>query len=74
LNELCGVEKKKWVVCHNGKDIHHIIELSNGIVVTSGLPYLDSYETEEEALKAVPVENAEKYSSSLKEGCKCDTI
>ena len=38
---------KKWVLCHNGNDICHYVELDAGIDLTSGQPHVevfDSYE------------------------------
>lgn len=38
----------KYVVAHNGVDVFHIVKLEVGQELSSGQPYVDAFDTEEE--------------------------
>jgi len=53
--------KDKWVVCHNGKDVYHILEYKANMTISTGQPKMDKYDTEEEMLVALPDKVREEY-------------
>ena len=47
-------ETAKWIVAHNGVDIYHPVILESHQTLGSGQPYLEIFNTAEEAITAFP--------------------
>jgi hypothetical protein len=47
-------ETAKWVVAHNGNDIFHLSEVQPQNCFATGQPFLEVFNTQEEALIAFP--------------------
>jgi len=54
MHELTGLTEAKHVVCHNGIDVYHYTLVDVGQELTSGQPYMEVFNTENEALNFMP--------------------
>lgn len=48
MNKIENATKNMWVLCHNGIDIFHTVELQIGQNLSTGQPYMESFDTEEQ--------------------------
>jgi len=48
MKEIQKSNKKVWVIAHDSSSIFHPIELESGLALSTGQPFLEQYETEEE--------------------------
>jgi len=53
MQEIKNSQEDKWVLCHNGSDVFHIIHLTVGASLSSGQPILEKFNTEEQAIAKV---------------------
>jgi len=47
-------EKTRYIVAHDGEKTYYAIKVEAGQVVHSGLPFLELFDTEKEAVKKFP--------------------
>lgn len=47
------LDRKVWVIAHNGQDVYHIGEVEAGSEFVTGLPVLEMYDTEEEMAEMI---------------------
>jgi hypothetical protein len=40
--------EEKWILCHNGKDIFHIVNLKKHQNLETGQPFIEEFENEEQ--------------------------
>jgi hypothetical protein len=54
MKKLMHPETTKYVICHNGNDVFHysVVEPNDGL--TTGQPFMEVFDTEEEAKEAFP--------------------
>ena len=48
MKEIQKSDKKIWVIAHDSSSIFHPVELEPGLTLSTGQPFLEQYETEEE--------------------------
>ena len=53
MNTIQNSQEEKWVVCHNGLDIFHIVHIKIGGILFSGQPIMELFDTEEQAVVKV---------------------
>lgn len=53
MNAIHNSQEEKWVVCHNGSDIFHIVNIKIGGNLSSGQPIMELFDTEEQAVGRV---------------------
>lgn len=51
MHEIKNSQEEKWVVCHNGSDVCHVVHLRIGSSLSTGQPNLEKFDTEEEAIE-----------------------
>lgn len=47
MEQLSKPLTTKQVVCHNGKSVYHFMEVTPNLVVTSGQPFMEVFDTKE---------------------------
>jgi hypothetical protein len=48
MKEIKGKSEKVWAIAHNADTTFHPIELQAGLTLSTGQPFLEEFETEEE--------------------------
>jgi hypothetical protein len=50
MNQINNSQEEKWVLCHNGADIIHLVYLKIGGNLSSGQPNMELFDTKEQAI------------------------
>jgi len=50
MNHINNSQEEKWVLCHNGVDIIHLVHLKIGGNLSSGQPIMELFDTKEQAI------------------------
>lgn len=53
MNTIQNSQEEKWVVCHNGVDIFHVVNVKIGGNLSSGQPIMETFDTEKQAVSRV---------------------
>lgn len=53
MKEITYSDKDAWVLCHNNESIFAIVNLISGQKLSSGQPFIEEFETEEQAKSRV---------------------
>jgi hypothetical protein len=48
MKEIQKTDKKIWAIAHDANTVFHPVELEAGLTLSTGQPFLEQFETEEE--------------------------
>ena len=65
MQEIKNSQEEKWVLCHNGSDVCHVVHLKIGGNLSTGQPNLEKFDTKEELVARVKELNPE-YKLNIK--------